>query len=259
MPDPFFLASAFVLGSITGSFLNVCIHRIPAGTSIVSPPSACPSCGTPIRFYDNIPILSYLLLLGRCRSCKTRISARYPLVEGLNGILWMLLVLRYGFGWGTAAQCVFVSALLVITFIDLDHQIIPDVISLPGIPLAILAGVFILPDPFLRGALLGWKNSVIGAALGFGLFYLIAVLSRGGMGGGDIKLMGMIGGMVGWKGVLLTTFSGSLFGALAGIGLMIFAGGGRKTKVPFGPFLAAGAMLCLFLGQDILGWYLGHG
>ncbi len=144
---------------------------------------------------------------------------------------------------------------MVITFIDLDFQIIPDRITLPGIPLGLLAGSFLMPDPFMRASLLGFKASVIGFLAGGGLFYAIAVLSRGGMGGGDIKMMAMVGALTGWKAVFLTTFVGSLTGAVVGIFLMIYKGKGRKTKIPFGPFLALGSLTVLFFGQEIFEWY----
>lgn len=246
----------FVFGSLIGSFLNVCIYRMPRGLSIVSPPSHCPSCGAPVRPWDNIPIFSYVVLGGRCRKCGEKISARYPLVEALNGFLYAALLWRYGIGLSFPLYACFVSSLVVITFIDLDFQIIPDRITLPGIPLGIIAGSFLLPDPFMRAEQLGLVPSLIGFAAGGGFFYLVAVLSRGGMGGGDIKLMAMVGGLMGWKSVLLTTFAGSLTGSLLGIFLMIFRGKGRKSKIPFGPFLALGALVTLFFGQEILIWYL---
>lgn len=245
-----------LLGLAVGSFLNVCIWRIPRGQSIVMPSSRCPSCGTPIRAMDNIPVLSYLLLGGRCRHCKARISPRYPLVEALNALLYVMVLYRFGLGWQLPFYLAFVSGLIVITFIDLDFQIIPDRITLAGLPIALLAGSLLLPDPFLRMASLGYKASIIGALGGFGLFYAVALLSRGGMGGGDIKLMAMIGALMGWKAVLLTTFLGSLAGSVVGVFLMAFKGKGRKTKIPFGPFLALGALLTLFWGQEILGLYI---
>jgi leader peptidase (prepilin peptidase)/N-methyltransferase len=149
----------------------------------------------------------------------------------------------------------FCSALIVITFIDLDFQIIPDRITLPGILIGLITGSFLMPDPFMRYSLLGIKASIIGLLAGGGLFYAIAVLSRGGMGGGDIKMMAMVGSLMGWKSVLLTTFLGSLSGAVLGIFLMIAKGKGRKTKIPFGPFLALGTLITLFYGQEILYWY----
>lgn len=248
----------FLFGSVVGSFLNVCIYRIPREKSIILPSSYCPSCNTPISIWDNIPILSYLILMGRCRSCRAKISLRYPLVEAVNGVFYIALLWRFGMGWHTLFYFAVVSALIVITFIDLDFQIIPDSITLPGILIGLIAGSLILPDPFMRWSMLGYKASIIGGVTGFTLFYLVAVLSRGGMGGGDIKMMAMIGGIMGWKSVLLTTFLGSLVGSVWGIFLMIFKGKGRKTKIPFGPFLAAGAVTTLFFGQEIFSWYLRY-
>jgi leader peptidase (prepilin peptidase)/N-methyltransferase len=252
----FVLPGLAMLGLTVGSFLNVCIWRIPRGGSIIRPGSSCPLCGSHIRPTDNIPLLSYLLLGGRCRYCKGGIAPRYPLVEALNAALYLLVHDRFGLGWHLPVYLVFVSSLLVITFIDLDFQIIPDSITLPGIPLALAAGSLLMPDPFMRAYLLGYKASFIGAISGFGFFYAVAVLSRGGMGGGDVKLMGMVGAMVGWKGVVMTTFAGSLAGSLFGLYLMLFKGKGRKTKVPFGPFLALGSLVSLLWGQEILQWYI---
>lgn len=256
MHDLFSYIITFILGSVIGSFLNVCIYRVPRRLSIVTPSSRCPSCNTPIRPLDNIPIISFLFLGGRCRVCKARISLRYPLVEFLNASLYVLVLWRYGIEWNTLVYCILCSALIVITFIDLDFQIIPDRITLPGIPIGLLAGSLLLPDPFMRYTALGLKSSIIGFFAGGGLFYVIAVLSRGGMGGGDIKLMAMLGSFMGWKSVLLTTFLGSFAGAFLGLFLMLFRGKGRKTKIPFGPFLALGAIVTLFCGQEILYWYL---
>ncbi len=248
----------FLFGSLVGSFLNVCIYRMPRGESIILPSSHCPLCSTPIKIYDNVPIFSYLMLGGKCRSCKAKISFRYPLVEAMNALFYMALIWRFGFGWHTLIYFILASALIVITFIDLDFQIIPDSITLPGIFIGLVSGSLMLPDPFLRWSLLGYKASIIGALTGFCLFYMIAVLSRGGMGGGDIKMMAMVGALMGWKSVLLTTFLGSLLGSVWGISLMVFKGKGRKTKIPFGPYLSAGAVITLFYGQEILYWYLGH-
>ena len=248
----------FIFRSAIGSFLNVCIYRLPRNLSIISPSSRCPSCNIPIKPYDNIPILSYIFLGGRCRVCKAGISFRYPLVETLNALLYVLVLWRFGFGLQTIVYSIFCSALIVITFIDLDFQIIPDRITLPGILIGLIAGSFLMPDPFMRYSLLGIKATIIGLLAGGGLFYAIAVLSRGGMGGGDIKMMAMVGSLMGWKSVLLTTFLGSLSGAVLGIFLMIAKGKGRKTKIPFGPFLALGTLITLFYGQEILYWYFNR-
>jgi leader peptidase (prepilin peptidase) / N-methyltransferase len=249
-------AVAVVFGLLIGSFLNVCIYRIPRNISIVFPSSRCTACNNEIRAWDNIPVISYLLLGGRCRNCRAKISLRYPLVEALNAFLYAAVVWQYGIGWNSLVYAVLCSSLIVITFIDLDFQIIPDRITLAGIPLGLVAGSFLLNDPFMRAELLGYKASLIGMCAGGGLFYLVAVLSRGGMGGGDIKMMAMVGALMGWKSILLTTFLGSLAGSLIGVFLMIFKGRGRKTKIPFGPFLALGTLITLFFGQEILLWYL---
>ncbi|MCE5311790.1 MAG: prepilin peptidase [Nitrospiraceae bacterium] len=264
-----------IFGLVVGSFLNACIHRIPRDISLVRPASSCPNCGQPIKPWDNIPVVSYLLLRGRCRHCGLRISPRYPLVELLNGLLYLMAGTQFGFGWHLVFVLFFISAMVLIAFIDLDFQIIPDAVTLPGIVIGLAAASFLMPDPFLtpslsslnlfetqlpadyRFVITGFMNSLIGLLLGGGLYYLIAVLSRGGMGGGDIKMMAMVGSFMGWKAVLLTTFCGSLAGSLFGIFLMIFKGKGRKTKIPFGPFLAAGSLVTLFFGNAILTWYLG--
>ena len=251
----------FTFGLIVGSFLNVCIYRIPRGISIIIPSSRCPSCNTPIKPWDNIPIVSYVFLGGKCRYCKAQISPRYPLVEFLNAVLYLIVFWRFGFGLHSAVYFAFSSALIVITFIDLDFQIIPDRITLAGIPLGFLAGSFLLPDPFVRSSLLGIKASLIGLVSGFGLFYLVALVGsaifrKEALGGGDIKMMAMVGAVMGWKTVILTTFIGSLTGSVFGITLMVLQGKNRTTKLAFGPFLALGAIITLFFGQEIASWYL---
>ncbi|MBZ0156627.1 MAG: prepilin peptidase [Alphaproteobacteria bacterium] len=254
---------AFFFGLIVGSFLNVCIYRLPRDISIVSPPSACPRCHTSIKPWENIPLVSYLFLRGRCRTCGERISLRYPLVELGNGLLYGAVFTVFGTGWHLPLLFVLVSAMLVITFIDLDFQIIPDMITLPGILIGLISASFILPDPFGRTSagpadpvfIVGFTNSLAGLIAGGGLFYFIAVASRGGMGGGDIKMMAMVGAFMGWKSVLLTTFIGSLAGSVVGIFLMLFRGKGRKARIPFGPFLAFGSLVSLFFGGLILEWY----
>lgn len=253
----------FVFGLIIGSFLNVCIYRIPEGLSVVSPSSRCTSCGTPIKFYDNIPILSYIILMGRCRSCGTKLSLKYPLIEFINAVLYVVVLYRVGYGSPLVllSYLVFVSSLVVIFLIDLEHQIIPNSITLPGIPIAIVLGSTILPDPLLPGNLLGIKASVAGCLAGGGSFYLIAVIGKAvfkkdAMGGGDIKMMAMAGGLLGWKGILLTAFLASLLGSIIGISLILIKGKEWGARIPFGPYLALGAFISLFWGHDILRWYL---
>lgn len=241
----------FIFGSMVGSFLNVCIHRLPEGKSIVFPPSSCPHCNAVIAFYDNIPIISYLILFGRCRQCKSPISPRYPLVEFLTGLFAVILLKTFGFSIELLLYFVFAASLIVITFIDLQHQIIPDMISLPGIVVGFLVSYF-LPHGFI--------NSAIGILVGGGSLFLIAfgyhfITGREGMGGGDIKLLAMIGAFLGWKGVIITIFIGSFIGAVIGTALMLAKGKDTKYAIPFGPFLAMGAMISLFFGDMLINWY----
>jgi leader peptidase (prepilin peptidase)/N-methyltransferase len=244
---------AFVVGAVIGSFLNVCIHRLPAGESVVYPPSHCPGCGARIRSWDNIPLLSYLLLRGRCRSCAGAISLRYPLVEALSGILLVLLLYGFGLAPKLGVYGAFVAALIVVTFIDLDHQIIPDVISLPGIVVGLVASALGQGPPLLESAL--------GALVGGGILYAVAVgyhalTGREGMGGGDIKLLAMIGAFLGWRGVLVSLIIGSFTGAVVGISLILVRRQDRQVPIPFGPFLALGALCALAFGDRLITWYL---
>jgi leader peptidase (prepilin peptidase)/N-methyltransferase len=247
---------AFVFGATVGSFLNVCIWRLPRNESIVFPASHCPHCDFKIPFYDNIPILGYLLLGGRCRRCKERISPQYPLVELVNGLLTLALFLKFGPSLTFLVLFVFSSALVAITFIDLEHQIIPDVISLPGIPLGLAASFFL---PWL-----GWKNSLLGILLGGGSLLLVAygyqlLAKKEGMGGGDVKLLAMMGAFLGWRSVLFIIFTASLAGSVIGLTVMAVQKKDTKLAIPFGPFLAFGALLYIFYGRQIIGWYLGLG
>ncbi|BBO66590.1 type 4 prepilin-like proteins leader peptide-processing enzyme [Desulfosarcina alkanivorans] len=244
---------AFILGACIGSFLNVCIYRIPAGLSIVHPGSSCPRCKTMIPFYDNIPILSYLLLMGKCRNCKTPIAIRYPFVEFLGGCFAMACVLSFGATLHALVAFAFIATLITVTFIDLDHRIIPDSISLPGIPIFFLAALLV---PTMT-----WRSSAIGILAGGGSLLAVAwgyqlITGREGMGGGDIKLLAMIGAMVGWQGILFTLFAASAIGTIVGVWAMIQSGKGMRLAIPFGPFLATGATIYLFFGRDLIYWYL---
>jgi len=263
MGDIALYGAVFLFGAVVGSFLNVCIYRIPRDLSIIIPSSRCPSCNNPIQPWDNIPILSYILLKGRCRACNARIPFKYPLVEFLNAVLYVIVLWRFDsdFSWFLLIYFIFLSSLIVITFIDIEHQIIPDSITLPGVILALIFGSTILPDPFSRGDLLGFKSSIFGVLLGGGLFYAIgvlgtAILKKDAMGGGDIKMMAMVGGFLGWKGVILTTFLGSLIGSIIGVFLIMIKGKEKGSKIPFGPYLSFGATVSLLLGQEFLAWYL---
>jgi leader peptidase (prepilin peptidase)/N-methyltransferase len=275
MSDSFLYITVFILGAVVGSFLNVCIYRIPRGLSIILPSSRCPSCNSPIELWNNIPILSYFFLGGKCKYCKSRISIRYPLVESLNALIYVFVLWRLGYESSGSfiyipVYFAFVSSLIVITFIDLEFQIIPNRITLPGIIVSLIFGSTVLPDPFSRSYLLkmtsgtGAFTSLTGIILGGGLFYLIALIGevifkKEAMGGGDIKMMAMIGGVLGWKGVILTTFLGSLIGSIVGISLIILKGKEWGSRIPFGPYLAVGALVNILSGQEIVRWYLHAG
>ena len=240
--------SALMLGLIIGSFCNVVIYRLPQRKSIITPGSHCRSCATPIHSWDNIPVLSYLLLGGRCRACRARISLRYPCVEITSGVLYVLLEMKFGLTIPFAVYALLTSSLLIIALIDFDYKIIPNVITLPGIAVGLCLSIGVLPITPLA--------AVSGLLIGGTLFYLIALISKGGMGGGDIKLIAMIGAFLGWQGALFTTFSGALLGSLVGGTLMLLGRKGRKDKVPFGPFLSCGAVLFMLSGEDLVQWYL---
>jgi leader peptidase (prepilin peptidase)/N-methyltransferase len=236
-----------VFGLVVGSFCNVVVYRLPQGKSIVTPGSQCRSCGNPIRPWDNIPLLSYVLLRGRCRFCKEPIPARYPVVELASGILYVLLWYKLGFGLPFVWYGLLTPTLLVVALIDFDHKIIPNIITLPGLAMGLGLSLWSLPITPLA--------SLLGLLIGGSLFYLIALVSKGGMGGGDIKLIAMIGAFLGWQGALFTIFAGALLGSLVGVMLMLLARKGRKDKVPFGPFLSCGAILFILTGDDLIHWY----
>ena len=242
----------FLVGCCLGSFYNVVIHRLPAGESLVSPGSRCPGCRNPIAFYDNIPIISYLLLMGKCRNCGARISVRYPVVEALTGGLALLLFLRYGFHPQFAAELFFFSLLVIIAFIDLDTGLIPNVLSLPGI-----AAGFIFS--LLLPVRVTWTDSLAGIVIGGGLLFLIAeVYSRlrhkEGMGMGDVKLLGMIGAFIGLEGVVFTVLAASISGLIVALPVK------RRmdAEIPFGPFLSLGAVCYVFWGPLFFHWYFSE-
>ncbi|MGD8256878.1 MAG: prepilin peptidase [Desulfobacterales bacterium] len=244
---------AFVFGLCIGSFLNVCIYRLPVSKSIVHPGSMCPSCATPIKFYDNMPIISYLLLQGKCRQCKTKIPLRYPIIELLGGLFALGSYLKFGPSLDAIIYFAFIASLLVVTFIDLDHRIIPDRITLPGIPVCLAASLVLSNITFL--------DSLLGIIAGGGSLLLVAwtynlITKKEGMGGGDIKLLAMIGAIIGWKGVLFTIFTSSLVGTLTGLAVMAQTRKGMKLAVPFGPFLSIGSIAYIFFGPQLIIWYV---
>jgi leader peptidase (prepilin peptidase) / N-methyltransferase len=243
------------VGAAVGSFLNVLIFRIPEGQSIVLPSSHCPKCGHAIRVYDNIPIISYLILRGKCRDCHEKISLQYPIVEAITAIMSLLLFLKFGLSFKYLFSFIFTCALIVITFIDLRHQIIPDVISLPGIPVFFLLAVFFMDVPIWE-ALLG---ILIGGGSLFAIAFLYEIITkREGMGGGDIKLLAMLGAFLGWKSLFFILFVSSLLGAVVGVSAMIMKGQDMKYAVPFGPFLSIAAVAYLFVGADVMKFLFFH-
>lgn len=238
---------AFVLGSIAASFANVCIHRLPLRQSIVYPASRCTSCQHPLRLRHNLPLVSFIALRGRCAFCQERISWRYPLVESLGGLLYLIGYHQLGFSVHAFAFALLVPALLIASFIDLAHMIIPDAVTLLGIGIGLAIGF--LPSP------VGFANAVAGACLGGGIFLLILLLYPAGMGGGDVKLIAMIGAFVGWQAVLVTIILSAFCGALSGLTLILLGLRGRRDPVPFGPFLAVGGIAAMLWGEALLAWY----
>lgn len=259
---PFFVpAIVFVFGAVVGSFLNVCIVRIPKRESVVSPPSHCPRCKTSLRFYDNVPLISYLLLRGRCRFCGGAISARYFFVELMTALLGVALWYRFGLGIAFFIYFAFVASLIVISFVDLDLRIIPDAISLPGIAVGFVASILSssISAPFSYTP--SPMDSFLGILLGGGILFLVAwvyqlLTGKEGMGGGDIKLLAMIGSFLGWASVLLTLFLASLTGSVVGVSFMLAKGVDTKYALPFGPFLCVGAVLDLFFGEELVSFLL---
>ena len=266
-----------VFGALIGSFLNVVIHRVPREQSIVLPESACPSCRAPIKAYDNIPIISYLILRGRCRGCGARISARYPVVEALTGLLFAAVTWHDGLSLALAFDLAFTASIVALIFIDAEHMILPNVITYPGILFALITRVVV---PYLAGparfddlphlqALLPqypvWLVSLIGAAIGAlaggGSLWLMGFLwekLRGieAMGFGDVKMMLMVGAFLGWRLTILTIMIAAFTGSLAGIALMVRRGGRNlQMMLPFGIFLGIGSLVSLLVGTQIIEWY----
>ena len=240
---------AGVLGALLGSFLNVCILRLPENQSIVRPRSRCPQCQTLIAWYDNVPVVSWLLLRGKCRRCGKRISVQYPLIEALAAAMWAAAFWHYGLGWTGFQAAVFGTLLLGIGMTDVRTYLIPDEFSIGGLVIGLGLS--------LANGVDGLLAALLGAAVGFLLLFLVAwagekAFRKEAMGGGDIKMMAMVGAFVGWKGVLLTIFGGALLGTLIFIPLTI----GKKRLVPFGVFLAAAAAVAFVVGDPIIDWYL---
>jgi len=258
---------SFILGAVVGSFLNVCIYRLPREESIAFPPSHCTSCNNPIKFYDNIPILSYLILGGKCRNCSMRISPIYPIIELISAVLTLLAVRQFGINMDTLFYIVLIYSLIIITFIDLEHMIIPNVITFPGIGVGIIFNLIItnwgyasdlLDTPDLKNFLrliseVPIMSSILGVLIGGGLLYFIGFLyevirKREGMGMGDVKLLAMLGAFLGWQGVIFIVFLSSIIGTVIGLSIILYQRENLKYAIPFGPFLSIAAIIYIFTG-----------
>jgi leader peptidase (prepilin peptidase) / N-methyltransferase len=273
LPTPLIGAFAFLFGLIIGSFLNVCILRIPGGKSIVLPASACPKCGKEIKAYDNIPVVSYLLLGGKCRGCKTHISRMYPLVEFLTGVLFLGSFLAFGLTVETIKWCAFSAILVVLVFTDYRERILPDVVNYTGFAIGLVLSLFTSPtdgtSQWIASRLFDFPppapvlslcDALIGAAVGSGLLWLVSeayfrLRGREGMGLGDVKMMLMAGAFLGAKRTLLTILAGSLLGSVLGIAIIAAKRKDSDYELPFGTFLGAGALLVVFFGTPVVNWY----
>lgn len=245
----FWSTTIILYGILIGSFLNVCIYRIPRNESIAFPPSHCTTCGNPLKIKDLIPVFSYLSLKGKCRYCREKISLQYPIVELFNAMIHLILFMKFGISLVFAKYALLSSLLIIVFFIDLTHQIIPDGIILLGLAASIVWLVFHIGD-------VSWISGIIGFLLGGGLFLLIALVTHGAMGGGDIKLMGMLGLYLGWEHILLITFFSFIIGAIVSMLLIFCKLKGRKDYIPFGPFIGIAALLSIFFGNAIIQWYI---
>jgi len=243
----YFYVVSFLFGLAVGSFLNVVIHRVPRHESLVRPRSHCPRCGAAIRWHDNLPVVSWLALRGRCRDCRTGISPRYPLVEGLTGVLFVLAFWRIGITWELLVAWAFIAALISVAFIDYDHMIIPDVIVLPGAAIGLAASIALRPERW-------WVYLVAAFGGAAFCFALALVWPGGGMGFGDVKMALLVGAVLGSR-VLVGFFLAFLVGSLVGLYLIVIRKQSRKTKLPFGPFLAFGSVVALLAGDALLTLY----
>ena len=242
-----------ILGLAIGSFLNVCIHRIPRGESLVHPPSRCPSCGQGLRWFDNVPVLGYLWLGGRCRACRAKISIRYPLIELATLALFLLHYAVFGWTPLLAVRLLFACAMVVLFAIDLEHHLLPNVITLPGIVVGLAASLFLPP---------GIRDALIGVLAGGGVLWLIGEAyfrfsGQEGMGGGDVKMLAMIGAFLGWKLVILTLVLSSVTGSLIGVIVIASRRGGMKYELPYGTFLSLAALAASLVGDAVVTWYVG--
>ncbi len=253
MSDTFVVTVLALFGLAVGSFLNVCIHRLPEHKSVVSPGSRCPGCGYALRWYDNIPVISYLLLRGRCRSCRAPISIRYPIIEVVTMVVFLAHYLIIGPDILLVPRLFFACMLIVLFAIDLEHHLLPNAITLPGIAIG-LAFSLLLPPGIIAAAL--------GALIGGGSLWAIGEVyyrfsGQEGMGGGDVKMLAMIGAFLGWKLAIVTLVFSSIAGALIGLLVLAIRKGGLKYALPYGTFLALGALIASLFGDQIVAWYVG--
>jgi leader peptidase (prepilin peptidase)/N-methyltransferase len=251
MPELLVAATLGLFGACIGSFLNVCIYRLPRRESLAWPASHCTSCNRPLAWYENVPIASWLLLRGRCRTCRAAITIRYPIVEAVTAALFVAAWFVYGSTPLLAVRLVFVCALVVLFAIDLEHQILPNVITLPGVVVGLAAALLLPP---------GWRSSLIGLAAG-GLFpFLVAeaylrVRGREGMGMGDFKMLAMVGAFLGWPMVWITLLLACVLGIVIGGGALMVARRGMATRIPFGTFIAVAALVCVYAPETMVGAY----
>ena len=251
--ETFAVVSLALLGLAVGSFLNVCIYRVPLRRSVVSPGSQCPQCGTALRWADNIPVASYVILGGRCRSCRTPISLRYPIVELLSMLVFLLHYRVFGLDPILIPRLIFACAMIVLFAIDLEHHLLPNVITLPGIVAGFAFSLVMPPGPV---------SSLVGILVGGGVLWLIGegyyrFAGQEGMGGGDVKMLAMIGAFLGWKLVLVTLVFSSIAGAVIGLGLIVTRRGDMKYALPYGTFLALAGLFASLHGEGIVKWYAG--
>ena len=242
-----------VVGAMVGSFLNVVIHRVPRGESVVTPPSRCPHCGRRLGVFENVPIVGWIAVGGRCRTCNAPVSLRYPFVEAATALLFLLHYAVFGLEPLFFVRIVFACLMLVLFYIDLDHQLLPNVLTLPGLVFGLTASLFVAP---------GWRDAVIGALFGGGillaLFYAWLWLRREeALGMGDVKMLAMIGAFLGWRLTLVTLVLSSLVGSVVGLALIASGRGGMKTQLPYGTFLALAAIAASVAGDALVAWYTG--
>ena len=253
IPQWLMIAAVALVGLCAGSFLNVCIYRLPRRESVAWPASRCTTCNRALSWYENIPVVSWIVLRGRCRTCRAPVSWMYPIVEIVTALIFVSSYVLYGFTPTAAVRSVFACALIVLFVTDLQHHILPNIITVPGIAIGFVLSLFLPP---------GWRDSLIGIAVGGGTLFAIAeayyrVRNQEGLGMGDVKLLGMIGAFLGWKLVLLTLILASFAGSVAGVVLIASGRGSMKYALPFGTFLAVGALIAAIWGAPIIDWYMG--